>query len=67
MTEEVNRVSKGQTLSSRQHVIEQGVEVIELTAEARAAWVTTLEPVWQQFESEIGGDVIDAALAANRE
>jgi C4-dicarboxylate-binding protein DctP len=66
VTEEVNRIASEQARSSRQEVIDQGVEVIELTAEEREAWVTALKPVWQQFEGEIGEEVIEAAVAANR-
>ena len=67
VTEEVNRIAKEHARNSRQKVIDHGVQVIDLTAEEREAWVTTLKPVWQQFEAEIGKKEIDAAVLTNRD
>jgi C4-dicarboxylate-binding protein DctP len=67
VTEEVNRIAKEHAANSRQKVIDQGVKVIELTAGEREAWVTTLKPIWQQFEAEIGKKEIDAAASTNRD
>lgn len=39
--------------------------ITELTDEERAQWVEAMRPVWKQFESEIGADVIQAAEASN--
>ena len=31
----------------------------------RSQWVEAMKPVWQQFEKEIGKDMIDAAYQSN--
>jgi C4-dicarboxylate-binding protein DctP len=36
-----------------------------LTPEQRAEWVATMKPVWEQFEGDIGKDLIDAAVSSN--
>ncbi|GDY26807.1 C4-dicarboxylate ABC transporter [Agarivorans sp. Toyoura001] len=41
-------------------------EVISLSPEQRMQWVEAMKPVWQQFEGEIGKNIIDAAAAANQ-
>ncbi|WP_163133266.1 TRAP transporter substrate-binding protein [Agarivorans sp. Alg241-V36] len=41
-------------------------EIISLTDEQRQQWVEAMKPVWQQFEDEIGKNIIDAAVAANQ-
>ncbi|MDO6687719.1 MULTISPECIES: TRAP transporter substrate-binding protein [unclassified Agarivorans] len=41
-------------------------EVISLSPEQRMQWVEAMKPVWQQFEGEIGKNIIDAAVAANQ-
>jgi C4-dicarboxylate-binding protein DctP len=49
---------------AKQAIIDSGrSEIITLTDEEMAAWRTTMRPVWDQFRSVIGGDVIDAANA----
>jgi len=52
---------------NKQYVIEAGGEVRELTAEQRQQWVDALKPVWKKFEKDIGSDLIDAALASNKQ
>ncbi len=41
-------------------------KVLTLTDAQRAKWVDAMKPVWAKFEGEIGKDLIDAALAANK-
>jgi C4-dicarboxylate-binding protein DctP len=41
-------------------------QVISLNPEQRQQWVEAMKPVWQQFEKEIGKNIIDAAVAANQ-
>ncbi|WP_299197498.1 TRAP transporter substrate-binding protein [uncultured Amphritea sp.] len=41
-------------------------EVIEISAEDRAKWVTAMKPVWKQFADAIGQNLIDAAEASNQ-
>jgi C4-dicarboxylate-binding protein DctP len=52
---------------NRQYVIDAGATVRQLTAEQRQEWVTALKPVWKKFEKDIGSDLIDAALASNKQ
>ena len=48
----------------RQNILDANGMIRELTPEQRAEWVSTMKPVWTQFEGDIGKDVIDAAVAA---
>lgn len=51
---------------NKKRIIEAGGTVRQLTPEQRQAWVDALKPVWKQFEGDIGTDMIDAALSANK-
>jgi C4-dicarboxylate-binding protein DctP len=42
-----------------------GVTIHTLDADQRAKWKAAMKPVWDKFRDQIGGDVVDAALAAN--
>ncbi|MCX7693862.1 TRAP transporter substrate-binding protein [Tepidimonas taiwanensis] len=62
-----NEVAAKETDDFRAKVIaDKKTQVIQLTPQQRAAWREAMLPVWKKFESEIGKDVIDAALASNR-
>jgi C4-dicarboxylate-binding protein DctP len=63
---EVRRIAQEKAQSSRQAIVAEGAQVLELGPAEREAWINTLKPVWQQFEAEIGKEVIDAAVAAGR-
>ena len=41
-------------------------EIIKLTKDQQALWRKAMQPVYKQFEPEIGKELIDAALAANK-
>ncbi|MFZ5555223.1 MAG: TRAP transporter substrate-binding protein [Pseudomonadota bacterium] len=41
-------------------------KIQKLGKEDVAAWRKTMEPVWKKFESDIGADIIKAALKANK-
>ena len=59
---EVNRIALEQVKSSREKVIEAlGDRVHTLSEEQRAAWRDVLQPVRQQFQEQIGQDIIQAA------
>lgn len=50
----------------RQRVIDSGEsEVITLTPGQRAQWVEVMKPVWEQFETEIGPELVAAAAACS--
>ncbi|MDJ0895346.1 MAG: TRAP transporter substrate-binding protein [Alphaproteobacteria bacterium] len=46
-------------------IMEAGTEVRQLTPEQRAKWVKAMRPVWDQFEKDVGADLIAAAQASN--
>jgi C4-dicarboxylate-binding protein DctP len=51
----------------KQRIIESDEsEVLMLTTAELAEWQTVMRPVWEQFEGNIGTDLIDAALAARQ-
>jgi C4-dicarboxylate-binding protein DctP len=63
---EVNRLAEELNLQDKQKIIDSGrSEIIQLTPEERAAWVETMQPVWDQFKEDIGEDIVEAARAAN--
>ena len=42
-----------------------GVTIHQLTPAQHAAWVKAMHPVWKKFETRIGKELIDAAMASN--
>lgn len=51
----------------RKRILEAGkAKVQELSKDDVAAWRKAMEPVWKKFEGEIGKDLIQAALKANK-
>ena len=63
---EVNRLAEELNQQDKQKIVDSGrSEIIELTPEERAAWVETMQPVWDQFKEDIGEELIEAARAAN--
>lgn len=67
VTHEVNRAAEEANQIDRARIASAGTsEIIELTPEQREAWREAMRPVWQQFESQIGDDILKAAQAVNR-
>ena len=63
----VNQQAEAANQTDRERIIDSGrSQVITLTGEEREAWRNAMRPVWQQFESVIGSDVIKAAQTVNR-
>jgi len=60
-----NELFKTLDLESRQKILDSGGVIRQLTPEQRAAWSKAMEPVWAEFEGDIGADLIEAAKAAN--
>jgi len=60
-----NELSKKLDTESRQKILDSGGVIRELTPEQRAAWSKAMEPVWTEFQGDIGADLIDAAKASN--
>jgi len=70
VTTEVNQLAFDLALQSRQKIIDFGKEtgkttVLTLTSEQLAQWRKAMQPVWKQFENDIGKEVIEAAIASN--
>lgn len=67
VTQAVNREAAALNQRDRDRIAASGTsKLITLTPEQRQAWRERMMPVWQSYESEIGADVIRAALTVNR-
>ena len=64
VTQEANESVKQAEAANRENILKAGGKIITLTPEQRAEWVETMKPVWNQFEDDIGKDLIDAAAGA---
>jgi C4-dicarboxylate-binding protein DctP len=65
-TEYGNKLANDINNRDRQSIVDAGKAKIQrLSSEDLSVWRATMEPVWKKYESEIGKDVIDAALKAN--
>ena len=65
VTVEVNRLAAQRSVSDRQRIIDSGgSEVITPSDAERAAWRERMSSVWQEFEPQIGSEVLEAAAAA---
>lgn len=61
-----NKIAAEKGLEDRQKIIDsKRTEIIMLTDAERSQWVEAVKPVWEQFEKEIGKDMIDAAYQSN--
>lgn len=62
-----NSVALEKAKADRQKIIDANIcEVVQLSPSERAQWVEAMKPVWQQFESDIGKELIDAAFSSNQ-
>ncbi|MBD7979018.1 MULTISPECIES: DctP family TRAP transporter solute-binding subunit [Pseudomonas] len=67
VTTEVNRQAEALNETARQNIVASGKsEILQLTAEQRAAWRDAVRPAWAKFEAEIGAELIQAAQASNQ-
>ena len=66
VSRERNQESRRINLQNRQNIIDSGGVIRVLTSEQRLEWVEVLQPVWEEFESDIGQDVIAAAIQSNQ-
>lgn len=61
-----NKVAEEKSIGDRQMIIDSNrTEIIQLDDAARSQWVEAMKPVWEEFEKEIGKDMIDAAYKSN--
>ncbi len=65
VTAERNGLSTQINEENKQKIIDAGATVRQLTPEQRAQWVEAMQPVWDQFQGDIGADLIAAAQSAN--
>lgn len=62
-----NAVAMAKDLEDKQKIIEsKRSEIITLTEAERVQWVEAMKPVWKQFESAVGKENLDAAIASNK-
>ncbi|MCK5814148.1 MAG: TRAP transporter substrate-binding protein [Cocleimonas sp.] len=63
-----NKVAAEKSKSDKQAIIDsKRTNVIELSKEERQKWIDTMQPVWKKFEAIVGKDMLDAAIASNKE
>lgn len=65
VTETRNSESFAVNEEAKALVIAAGGVVRQLSDEQRAAWVDALKPVWEQFEGDVGAEMIEAAQSFN--
>ena len=59
-----NEIAAEKVLSDRQAIVDSGLsEVYKLTTDQRQAWTEAVLPIWEQFEDEIGSELIQAAAS----
>ena len=64
--EDTNAQVAEKEANCRQQIIDAGAEIRELSPEQKEAWVSAMQPVYEQFKEDVGGDeAIDAARAVN--
>jgi C4-dicarboxylate-binding protein DctP len=62
-----NKVANDEDANFRAKVIaDNKAKVLQMNKEHLAAWRAAEQPVWKQFEGEIGADLIQAAQKANK-
>ena len=70
MTESIkfgNKVAFDEDMAFRKKVVDDNkAKVLPMNKEQTAAWRAAMKPVWSKFEGDIGKDLIDAALKANK-
>jgi C4-dicarboxylate-binding protein DctP len=59
--------SEAINVEDKQRIVDSGRTAITvLTPEQLEAWQAAMRPVWNEFRDRIGGELVDAALAAAR-
>ncbi len=65
-TAEVTEIALQKAADDKQKIIDSGATTIHTLDEGQVAqWREAMKPVWDEFEGEIGKDVIEAAIACN--
>ena len=59
-----NDLVENELSQARQEILDSGqVEVFNMTTTQRNEWVTAMLPIWQQFEDEVGRELLKEAAA----
>lgn len=67
VTVKANKTANDYNEADKKKIIDAKTsEIIKLTKDQQGQWRKAMEPVYKQFEGEIGKDLIQAALAANK-
>lgn len=67
VTAQVNKDAEQLNRQGREQLAAAGkAHLIGLSKEERAAWRVAMQPLWKQYEAEIGADVLRAAQTVNR-
>ena len=62
-----NKAAYEEDVDFRAKVIaDNKAKVLPMSKQHQDAWRTAMQPVWKKFEADIGKDMIDAALRANK-
>jgi C4-dicarboxylate-binding protein DctP len=68
VTEHNNQVASDFNERDKKRIAESGkTEILKLTKEEIGQWRKAMDPVYKQFESQIGKDLIEAAKASNKQ
>ncbi|QSX28878.1 TRAP transporter substrate-binding protein [Shewanella cyperi] len=63
-----NEIAAAKDEEDKQAILASGRStLVTLTPAQRQQWVNAMKPVWAKFEDQIGKDMIEAALAANKQ
>jgi C4-dicarboxylate-binding protein DctP len=66
-TAHANKLASDINEADRKKITDAGkAKIQKLSKDDVAAWRKTMEPVWKKFEGDIGRDLIDGALKANK-
>ncbi len=66
-TKHANKLANDFSEADRKKIMDAGrAKVQQLSKEDVAAWRKAMQPVWKKFESDIGQDLIDAAVKSNQ-
>ncbi len=67
VSQEVNAKAAAIDAGDRDRVLATGkIQLVALSADERAQWVKAMEPVWNKFRPQIGDELLNAAVAANK-
>lgn len=65
VTQTRNAESAQVNQEAKQAIIDAGGAVRQMTPAQREQWVEVMMPVWEQFESDVGAENLEAAMASN--